>query len=95
MGRQREANEDSFVESPPLFAVADGMGGAQAGEVASRTAAERFRGAGEAGDGTPEERLTRLAREANRRIFDDGAGRTSRGAGWAPRSPRRWSRATA
>jgi PPM family protein phosphatase len=34
-GRKRRINEDSFVIAPPLFAVADGMGGAQAGEVAS------------------------------------------------------------
>jgi PPM family protein phosphatase len=33
-GRKRRRNEDTFVCEPPLFAVADGMGGAQAGEVA-------------------------------------------------------------
>ena len=38
-GRRRRRNEDSFVIEPPLFAVADGMGGAQAGEVASKLAA--------------------------------------------------------
>ncbi len=69
VGRQREANEDSFVVSGETFAVADGMGGAQAGEVASRTAAQVVEGGGE-GEGTPEERLTRLVREANRLIFD-------------------------
>ena len=37
-GRRRRHNEDAFVNDPPLFAVADGMGGAQAGEVASRAA---------------------------------------------------------
>ena len=35
-GRQRNANEDAFYARAPVFAVADGMGGAQAGEVASR-----------------------------------------------------------
>lgn len=41
-GRQRNANEDSFFTKAPLFVVADGMGGAQAGEVASKAAAESF-----------------------------------------------------
>jgi PPM family protein phosphatase len=35
-GRKRRRNEDAYVCEPPLFAIADGMGGAQAGEVASR-----------------------------------------------------------
>ena len=38
-GRKRRRNEDAYVVAPPLFAVADGMGGAQAGEVASKLAA--------------------------------------------------------
>ena len=41
-GRQRSANEDSFFVRAPIFVVADGMGGAQAGEVASRAAADAF-----------------------------------------------------
>ena len=45
-GRRRRRNEDSFVIAPPVFGVADGMGGAQAGEVASRLAASAL----EAGD---------------------------------------------
>lgn len=68
-GRQREANEDSFFSRAPLFAVADGMGGAQAGEVASRVAVEAFEAV--AGDELPpEELLKRTAQSANRRIFD-------------------------
>ena len=38
-GRKRRHNEDAYVERPPLFAIADGMGGANAGEIASRLAA--------------------------------------------------------
>jgi protein phosphatase len=45
VGRERDGNEDSFLERPPLFVVADGMGGAEAGEVASRTVVEVFEAA--------------------------------------------------
>ncbi len=68
-GRQRRANEDSFFVRAPLFVVADGMGGAQAGEVASRLAAETFAG-GLPDDGTPEQRLEARVREANQRIHE-------------------------
>lgn len=69
VGRQRDANEDNYVIAMPLFVVADGMGGAQAGEVASATAAGVFEGSADSGEG-PEQLLTELTREANRRIFD-------------------------
>jgi PPM family protein phosphatase len=41
-GNVRRSNEDSFLMRSPLFMVADGMGGAKAGEIASRMAAEAF-----------------------------------------------------
>ena len=66
-GRQRHANEDAFFAEPPLFAVADGMGGAQAGEVASRIAADAFGTADDRGE-APERYLTRVVRAANERI---------------------------
>jgi PPM family protein phosphatase len=69
VGRQRNANEDAYVISPPFFAVADGMGGAKAGEVASALAAGTFEGERDAGE-APEAQLTRIAREANRRIYE-------------------------
>jgi serine/threonine protein phosphatase PrpC len=66
-GRQRTANEDAYYARPPLFAVADGMGGAQAGEVASRIATESFEPA-ERRDRGPEAFLRSIAEEANERI---------------------------
>jgi serine/threonine protein phosphatase PrpC len=65
-GRRRRRNEDSYVVSPPLFAVADGMGGAQAGELASRLAVEAMGGGSVAHS---EEQVISLIREANRRVF--------------------------
>ena len=41
-GNVRRSNEDSYLMRSPLFMVADGMGGAKAGEIASRMAAEAF-----------------------------------------------------
>jgi serine/threonine protein phosphatase PrpC len=39
-GRVRTHNEDAFLVRPPLFCVADGIGGQAAGQVASATVAE-------------------------------------------------------
>ncbi len=65
-GRQRRANEDSLYARSPLFIVADGMGGAKAGEVASQTAIRAFdQGLPE---GPPEETLPAMIRMANRVI---------------------------
>jgi protein phosphatase len=70
VGRQRHTNEDSFYEAPPVFAVADGMGGAQAGEVASAMAVEQLGEQREDDETTAEQRLEAIAQEANRRIWE-------------------------
>jgi PPM family protein phosphatase len=69
VGRQRSANEDSLVVRPPLFAVADGMGGAKAGEVASAVAVDAVEAAKESSE-PAEAQLANIVREANRRIYD-------------------------
>jgi protein phosphatase len=69
-GQQRRGNEDAYFVRPPLFVVADGMGGAQAGEVASGIAVDVFsKGLPDGGDGA-EYRLAELVHAANRQIHE-------------------------
>ena len=67
-GRRRLRNEDAFVCEPPLFAVADGMGGARAGETAARLTATVLEGASTVPTG--QEGLVELIVEANRLIWE-------------------------
>jgi serine/threonine protein phosphatase PrpC len=72
-GRQRRENEDNAYVRVPLFVVADGMGGAQAGEVASALAVQEFqRGLIDADIDHPtaEQRLVERVQAANRRIYE-------------------------
>jgi serine/threonine protein phosphatase PrpC len=67
-GRQRSANEDSLFVRAPIFVVADGMGGAQAGEVASKAAADAFDR--DLPAGPPERFLKETIEAANREIHE-------------------------
>ena len=73
VGRKRRHNEDSYVEAPPVFAVADGMGGAQAGEVASGLAAETVREGNHDPGASGEERVGALIKAANLRVHNRAA----------------------
>ena len=71
VGRQRNANEDDLFAAADagLFAVADGMGGARAGEVAAKAAVEQL-AALEQKEEVGERELATVVEEANRRIHE-------------------------
>jgi PPM family protein phosphatase len=75
-GRQRRANEDAYYVRAPVFVVADGMGGAQAGEVASQIAAESFDR--DLPTGSPEEALRDAFALANTKIHQHATHDASR-----------------
>ena len=81
VGRVREVNEDDLLAAPPVFAVADGMGGHDGGDVASRTAVEELRRLADDGydpaaaDAAVVEALAR----AQQRIADYAADRRAEG----------------
>lgn len=78
-GRVRALNEDAYLTQPPIFLVADGMGGYQSGETASAAVVEQF-SAALPPEVTPEWVTDRLTK-ANLRIRDGaGGGTTAAGA---------------
>lgn len=82
VGLVRSNNQDQLLVAPGLYAVADGMGGHAAGEVASATAVKALRAAFEASDQRSAETLLNAARAANRAVWEQAQShRSMRGMG--------------
>jgi len=70
VGLVRSNNQDQLLVAPGLYAVADGMGGHAAGEVASATAVRALQAAFDASDQRSTESLQSAAKAANRAVWE-------------------------
>jgi serine/threonine protein phosphatase PrpC len=70
VGLVREANEDSYLIERPLYAVADGMGGHLAGDVASSTAVRVISEQAENASASEPESLIQIISSANSAIYE-------------------------
>jgi serine/threonine protein phosphatase PrpC len=73
VGRVRQGNEDSYMVHDPLYAVADGMGGHQGGEVASKIALETLGRLTLEPSGDTAPSLVDAVRQANRDVLEKAA----------------------
>ena len=79
VGMVRPKNDDSYLLADPLFAVADGMGGAVGGDVASATAVEALKAAFDGG--TDSDDLVAAVKAANRAVYEKAGSPKLRGMG--------------
>ncbi|MFC4787072.1 PP2C family protein-serine/threonine phosphatase [Nocardioides sp. MAHUQ-72] len=82
VGLVREVNEDSFLATPPVFVVADGMGGHDGGDVASAIVVEEFGRLADEGYDPRRgaEVVARTLQTCQDRIMEYGAAQRARGA---------------
>ena len=79
IGLVRAKNDDNYLLASPLFAVADGMGGVQGGDVASATAVEALKAAFDGG--TNADDLVAAVKAANRAVYEKAGSPKLRGMG--------------
>ena len=83
VGLVRKVNEDSYLVAPPIFVVADGMGGHSGGDVASQMVVEEFQRLSEVYDpARGAEHVAGAFARAQARIVDFGNAHRALQPGW-------------